>query len=97
MHSRILYLQTFPFHLKASPTPTSFGSFPQNIKSVECIDIFNCFIDKKVFKKMMVCDNKKIKFYMNWLLDDLPINENNTRVLICFNYFAIYFLNKVFT
>ena len=45
----------------------------------------------------MVCDNKKIKFYMNWLLDDLPINENNTRVLICFNYFAIYFFNKVFT
>ena len=32
---------------------------------------------------------------MNWLLDDLPINENNTKALICLNYFAIYFLNKI--
>ena len=52
MHSRILYLQTFPFHLKASPTPTSFGSFPQNIRVLNAlIYLIFCFIDKKVFKK----------------------------------------------
>lgn len=55
------------------------------------------FIEERFFlKNDDVCNNKKIKFYMSWLLGDLPINENNTKALICLNSSAIYFLNKIF-
>lgn len=32
---------------------------------------------------------------MNWLLDDLPLHENNTKVLTHVIYFTTYFLNKI--
>lgn len=32
---------------------------------------------------------------MNWLLNDLPLHENNTKAVTHIIYFAIYFLKKI--
>lgn len=37
-----------------------------------------CLIEE-FFKNDEICNNKKMKFSMTWLLDDLPLHENNTK------------------